>query len=170
MVVLLVLPSCFGLDQEMGLTEVSDVEARQGPMGTLGDPAPLDPFKRYDLVLAANECRVFSLKIPAKWTWKVSLTVANREESRRGQLTADILPKDGGWAPLAGTYLDKDFDLGREGLAVSLGVGNPGDTRTALLQLCQHGAPLRVTLTSEISATKALVVPHSTPSLPEKNP
>src|SRR5581483_7040982 len=84
------LPSCFGLDKDMGLTEVPDVQAREGAGGTLENPAPLDPFQRYDLVLAANECRVFSMKVPAKWSWGISLTVANREDARRGKLTAEI--------------------------------------------------------------------------------
>jgi hypothetical protein len=162
--------SCFGLDKDMGLTETPDLELREGPRGTLDDPAPLDPFKRYDLVLAANETRVFSLKVPSKWFWKISLTVSNREVAQRGKLSADILPKDGGWVTIPGTYLEKDFDLSQEGLGVMLGVGNPGGTKNALLQLTQQGAPLRVTITSEISATKALVVPNATPSLPEKNP
>ena len=168
-VVMMGLPGCFGLDKDMGLTEVPDLQLREGPTGTADNPAPLDPFKRYDLVLAANECRVFSLKIPAKWYWTISLTAANREEARRGKLTADILPKDADWATPPGSYLHKDFDLGHEGMEVSMGVGNNGATRPALLQLCQEGAPLRVTITSQISATKALVVPNSTP-LPEKNP
>jgi hypothetical protein len=167
--VILFLPSCFGLDKDMGLTEVPDLQLREGPTGTMDNPAPLDPFKRYDLVLAANECRVFSLKIPAKWYWTISLTAANREEARRGELTADILPKDANWATPPGSYLHKDFYLGHEGMEVSMGVGNNGATRTALLQLCQEGAPLRVTITCQISATKALVVPNSTP-LPEKKP
>jgi hypothetical protein len=159
--------SCFGLDKDMGLTETPDIQAREGAGGTLENPAPLDPFQRYDLVLAANECRVFSMKVPAKWSWSISLTVANREEARRGKLTADIQGQEPNWLPLPGCYMSKTFDLSREGSEVRMGVGNPGDTKTINFQLCQTGAPLHVTLISQISATKALVVPGATP-LPER--
>lgn len=156
-----VLPSCSGIARDMGIEETSDLEQREGTTGgSMDNPQPLDPFKRYDIVLSANECRVYSLKIPSKWSWKVSLTVANRTDGRRGRLTADILPKEPSWGELAGCYSSKSFDLGREGSQVLLGIGNPGEDRVAFLKLCQDGAPLKVTMTSQISASKALLGPN----------
>jgi hypothetical protein len=55
--------------------------------------------------------------------------------------------------------LSKEFDLEREGLQAVLGVGNSGEDRTALFQLCQEGAPVHITISSQISATRALMGP-----------
>ncbi len=155
------LVSCFGLDRDMGLANVPDLQQRSGITGTQNNPAPLDPFKRYDLVMAADECRFFSMKVPSKWYWKIFLTVANREDTRRGALTAAIASAAPPWSPLPATSFDKNFDLGgREGDQVVLAVGNSQDDRLAFLQLCQTGAPLHITIQSEVSATNALMGPN----------
>ncbi len=159
-VVSLGLVSCFGLDRDMGLVKVPDLQQRSGITGTQADPAPLDPFKRYDLVMAADECRFFSMKVPSKWYWKIYLTVANREDMRRGSLRAAIASATPPWSPLPATSFNKSFDLGgREGDQVVLAVGNTQDDRLAYLQLCQTGAPLHITIQSEVSATSALMGP-----------
>lgn len=160
------LVSCFGLDRDMGLVKLPDLQQRSGITGTQADPAPLDPFKRYDLVMAADECRFFSMKVPSKWYWKIYLTVANREDLRRGGLTATIASATPPWSPLPATSFNKSFDLaGREGDQVVLAVGNTQDDRLAFLQLCQTGAPLHITIQSEVSATNALMGPGNGPTV-----
>lgn len=159
-VVLLILPSCFGLDHDMGLVEVPDLQQRDGITGTEANPTPLDPFKRYDLVMAADECRFFTMKVPSNWYWKIYLTAADREENRRGSLIAEIASGNPPWSPLPGTAFKKNFDLGgREGLQAVLAVGNTQADRIATFRLCQTGAPLHITLQSEVSATHALLGP-----------
>ena len=159
-VVSLGLTSCFGIDRDMGLVEVPDIKQREGITGTEANPTPLDPFKQYDLVMAADECRFFTMKVPSNWYWKIYLTAADREESRRGNLTAEIAPADPPWGAISGTVFKKNFDLaGREGLQAVLAVGNSQADRTATFRLCQDGAPLHITIQSEVSATKALLGP-----------
>ena len=72
---LLSLCSCAEISKDVGMDEVPDVEQREGPVGTPDQPFLLDPFQKYDLVLAANECRYFQLKLQGKWYWKVAITV-----------------------------------------------------------------------------------------------
>ncbi|HJT24335.1 MAG TPA: hypothetical protein VJ873_07140, partial [bacterium] len=137
------LTSCFGIDRDMGLVQVPDLQQREGITGTQDNPTPLDPFKRYDLVMAADECRFFTMKVPSQWYWKIYLTAADREEARRGSLTAEIAPANPPWIPLPATVFKKNFDLGgREGLQAVLAVGNSQADRIATFQLCQDGAPL----------------------------
>lgn len=145
--------------KDMGLQQSTDLEQRMGITGTAENPAVIDPFDRYDLVMAANECRYFEIKVPEKWFWKLFLTAANRDDARHGQLTAQIAPSTPQWDPVQGTSFAKNFDLGREGLQAVLAVGNSGPTRYALLRLCQQGAPLHITLQSQISATSDLMGP-----------
>jgi len=145
----------------MGLVQVPDLQQREGVTGNQDNPTPLDPFKRYDLVMAANECRFFTMKVPSKWYWKIYLTAANREESRRGSLAAEIAPANPPWIPLPATSFGKHFDLaGREGLQAILAVGNKEEDRLAFFKLCQDGAPLHITIQSEVSATHALLGPN----------
>ena len=154
------LTSCFGLDRDMGLAQVPDLQQKEGITGTQDNPTPLDPFKRYDLVMASNECRFFTMKVPSNWYWKIYLTAANREENRRGSLSAEIAPANPPWVPLPATSFSKHFDLsGREGLQAILAVGNSQADRLAFFKLCQDGAPLHITIQSEVSATKALLGP-----------
>src|SRR5579883_1988568 len=143
------LCSCFWVDRDLGLVQVPDLQQREGITGTQNNPTPLDPFRRYDLVMAANECRFFTMKVPAKWYWKIYLTADNREDARRGTLSAEIAPADPPWAPLPATSFSKNFDLsGREGLQAVLAVGNTQGDRLASFKLCQDGAPLHVTIQS----------------------
>jgi hypothetical protein len=125
------------------------------------------------MVLAGGECRFLILKVPSQWYWKVFLTAADRSDAQKGHLTAEIAQVNPPWAPLSGTLFKRQFDLNRaEGDQAVLGVGNPGPDRFALLKLCQNGAPLIVTLQSEISATDALLAPQgmSAPSTPAPEP
>jgi hypothetical protein len=153
------LCSCAEIARDMGFVHDSDLQMRSGISGTETNPTPLDPFQTYSLVMAADECRFFTLKVPSGWYWKLFLTVANRDETRRGQLTAEIPQVDPAWAPLPASSFKTSFDLGREGSQAVLGIGNPGPSRTALFRLCQNGAPLRITIESQISATNALMGP-----------
>ncbi len=155
------LASCAEVARDMGLSNPTDIEQRVGPTGTPDQPAALDPFERYDLVLAADECRYFAMKLPNKWYWKVYLTVANRDESRRGRLDALILPINPPWASLPACVLNKTFTLEREGVQAILGIGNNGPDRPAVLKLCQQGAPLHVTIQSEVSSTSSLLGPDA---------
>lgn len=156
------LSSCFGIDRDMGLAHVPDIQQREGITGTQANPTPLDPFKRYDLVMAANECRFFTMKVPSQWYWKIYLTAADHEESRRGSLTAEIAPANPPWGPLPATSFSKNFDLsGREGVQAVLAVGNTQPDRLASFTLCQDGAPIHITIQSEVSATHALLGPNN---------
>jgi hypothetical protein len=158
-VVALGLSSCEGLARDIGMSQPTDLEQRTGLTGTQENPTPLDPFKRYELVMAAGECRYFTMQVPSKWYWKIYLTAANREDNRRGTLTAEILQANPPWSPLAATNFSKSFDLGREGLQAILAVGNRAPDRLAMFKLCQDGAPLHVTIQSEVSATNVLMGP-----------
>ena len=151
--------SCAGLARDMGIEDVPDVKLRSGPAGTLENPVPLDPFKTYNLVMAANECRFFQMKVPDHWYWKVYLTAASPRENQKGDLMASIAPLNPPWASLNGTSFAKTFNLNHEGVQAVLGVGNPGEARVAILRLCQDGAPINVTIESQVSATSSLLGP-----------
>jgi hypothetical protein len=153
------LYSCAGLARDMGMDHPTDLQMRAGVTGTESEPTPLDPFKTYDLVMAGDECRFFTMVVPSKWYWKVYLTVANRDDARRGKVTAIIQQTTPPWGVLPNIGLSKEFDLEREGLQAVLGVGNSGEDRTALFRLCQEGAPVHITIASQISATRALMGP-----------
>ena len=155
--------SCAGVGRDLGMEEVPDIDLREGVKGSQQNPTVLDPFKKYNLVMAANECRFFAMKVPEKWYWKVYLTAANHQNGRRGHLDAQIAPSDPPWGRLPDADFQKTFDLGVEGLQAVLGVGNDGSTRMAFLKLCQEGAPLNVTLESQISATSDLLGPARKP-------
>ena len=166
-VVALFLSSCAEISKDVGLAdEVPDVEQREGPVGTPEQPFPLDPFQKYDLVMAANECRYFQMKLPEKWYWKVAITVVNRQTDH-GRLRARLLPLKPAWSPLANLNTEKTFDLGRESIQGAIGVTNDGLSRVALLQLCQEGPPLRVTLESQIGTGMGL--PPPVPASPDND-
>ena len=158
-VVALSLCSCAGIAKDVGLEEAPDIEQRSGVGGTEANPFPLNPFQKYEMVMAAGECRFFTMEVPSRWYWKVTLTAANQEQARRGSLKAEIAPSNPPWIPLPATSLSKSFDLGREGISAVLAMGNTGPTRMALLRLCQDGAPLHLTLQCQVSATDALIAP-----------
>jgi hypothetical protein len=166
---LLFLCSCAELSQDIGLTKAPDIDQRKGLTGTLQHPGILDPFQKYQLVMAANECRYFKVKVPRRWFWKVFLTVVNRDEKEHGRLTAEIGPSQPPWSPIAGTVFGKAFELGHEGVQAVLGVGNRLQDRTAILKLCQEGPPLRITIESQISSTGKLMGPSgAVEGLPEE--
>jgi hypothetical protein len=156
---LLGLSSCSDVSKELVSDTKTDKDLREGITGTQQDPGVLDPFSKYEMVMAGGECRFLVMKIPSRWYWKAFITAADRDETQKGHLTAEI-QNNPPWAPLPGTLMKKDFDLkGAEGDQAVLAAGNPGSDRLALLKLCQDGAPLIVTLQSEISATGALLAP-----------
>lgn len=157
---LLVLASCSDISKELGSGQKSDGDLREGISGTQQNPGVLDPFAKYEMVMAGGECRFLVMKIPARWYWKAFITAADRDETQKGHLTAEIAQVNPPWAPLPGTLFKKDFNLNRgEGDQAVLSAGNAGPDRLALLKLCQDGASLKVTLQSEISATGALLGP-----------
>ena len=145
------LSSCSTLGTDLGFVHLSDIQQRSGITGTLEEPGTLDPFQRYDLVMAADECRYLQMNLPEKWYWKIFITGANREESDKSKLTARLLPTDPDWQALPLSTTQKEFDLKREGIEGVLGVANTGPTRMAVLELCQEGSPVRVTIQSEVS-------------------
>jgi len=146
----LFLASCAEMAKEMGEEKPADLEMRSGPVGTPANPVTLDAFKKYPLVLAGEDCRYFMLKVPSQWYWKVFLTVDNRDFERQGRLTADFARPQPPWAKLPNVDMAKIFILHREGVQGVVGVGNKDEPRYALLRLCQEGAPLKVTLQSEV--------------------
>ncbi len=156
---LLLLPSYAEMGRDMGLVNQPDIQQRTGLTGTQDNPAPLDPFKKYSLVMAANECRFFTMKVPEHWYWKIYLTVANRKAGQRGHLEAEIAQANPPWGALAATSFKKDFDMEQGGIQGALGVGNDHATRMALLKLCQDGVPLRITIESQVSSTTGLIGP-----------
>jgi hypothetical protein len=157
--VALCLGSCAQVARDMGLEEVADIDQRAGVTGTQARPAVLDPFKKYNLVMAANECRFFQMKVPSRWYWKIYLTVVNREENRSGRLVAEIAPSDPAWSSLPDSRFGKTFVLEREGVQAVLGVGNSGPTRVAYFKLCQEGPPLHIAIESQVSSNAELLGP-----------
>jgi hypothetical protein len=145
------LTSCRTLGTDLGFVHLTDIQQREGPTGTLAQPAPLDPFKSYDLVMAANECRYFQMNLPQGWYWKLFVTAVNRSKDTSGVLKAGLLPSTPAWAAVPLCLSQKEFDLKTEGEEEVLGVANQGPTRPAVLELCQEGSPIRVTLKSEVS-------------------
>jgi hypothetical protein len=158
-VVLLFSVSCAEMARDMGIDGATDVQLRSGITGTQANPASLDPFKRYDLVMAANETRFFSMKVPSGWYWKVYVTAASRKENDEGRLSAVIAQTDPPWSPLDGTSFDKTMVLKNDGDQALLAVGNTVETRYALLRLSQDGAPVYVTIESQVSTTANLLGP-----------
>jgi len=157
------LASCAEVAKEMGLENPTDLEMRSGPMGTPAEPVTLDAFKKYPLVLAGEDCRYLILKVPSQWYWKVFLTVDNRDFDRNGRLTADFARPQPPWGKLPNVDMAKIFILHREGVQGVVGVGNKDEPRYALLRLCQEGAPLKVTLQSEVSSIGGLLGPDKKP-------
>ncbi len=155
----LCLSSCAELSRDMGLVEPTDLEQREGPGGTTDNPTVLDPFKKCTLVMAGGECRFFQLKLPQQWYWKLSLTVVNRQEGKRGKLTAQILPIKPPWDALRDLKSGKAFELGRESIAGTIGVGTGGPSRVAFLPFWREGPPLRWTLESQISPALGILNP-----------
>ena len=147
----LTLCSCSTLGTDMGFVHLSDMQQREGITGTPQNPATLDPFKRYDLVMAANECRYLQMNLPQRWYWKIFVTGANRAENDKSKLTARLLPSVPDWVALPISVTQKEFELNREGVESVLGVANTGPARMAVLELCQEGSPVRVTIQSEVS-------------------
>lgn len=158
---LLGLCSCAEVAKDMGLDEVPDVEQRAGTGGTADNPSILDPFKTYNLVMAANECRYFSMKVPQHWYWKIYLTAANHDANRSSHIEAEIAQANPPWENLPAADTKKTFNLMHEGVQSVLGIGNSADSRYAVLKICQDGALLHVTLKSEVSSNAELLGPHS---------
>jgi hypothetical protein len=156
---LFALSSCAEMAHDMGIDGDTDVQLRSGIKGTPKDPAALDPFKRYDLVMAANECRVFTMKVPTNWYWKVYITAAARRENVESRVSATIMQSSPAWGSLPGTTLDKVMILHQDGLQAVLAVGNSNETRMAVLQICQEGAPANITIESQVSSTSSLLGP-----------
>lgn len=163
------LGSCSSIARDVGLEEGTDLEQRSGVGGTADNPFPLNPFKRYYLVMSGGECRFFTMEVPSAWFWKITLTAANREQDRRGSLRAEIAQSNPPWTPLPASSMSKNFDLAREGVGAVLAVGNTGPTRLALLRLCQDGAPIHVTLQSQIFSTGALLGPMNNQAVTTNN-
>ena len=156
----LFLSSCAEVAKDMGFDQPSDIEQRTGPAGTENNPVVLDPFRKYNFVMAANECRFFMIKVPEKWYWKAFLTAVSPESSRRGKLSAEIVPTDPPWTSLADCVMGKNFQLDREGVQAVLGVFNRYPKRPAVLRLCQEGAPVHVTINSQVSIVTETLKPN----------
>ena len=155
------LASCAEISPDLKLSDTPEPQLRSGPMGTLEEPFLLDPFKKYDLVMAGDECRYFVVKVPNNWYWKVYLTAVNRSSKRQGVLKAEIVQGKRQWEALPEIPFGKIFELDRESVQGLIGVGNKGLPRFAMLRFCQEGAPLRVTLESQMSAAGELMPPES---------
>lgn len=145
------LVSCRTLGTDLGLVRLSDIQQREGLTGTQSAPAVLDPFKRYDLVLAADESRYFQMNLPQGWYWKLFVTAVNRSPNIPGQLNARLLPSTPDWEAVPLCLSQKQFNLKAESDQEVLGAANTGPTRPAILELVQTGAPIQVTLQSEVS-------------------
>lgn len=153
--------SCAEMARDMGIDGATDVQLRSGLTGTQNAPAVLDPFKKYELVMTANESRFFTMKVPSGWYWKVYVTAASRRENDEGRLSADIGQPDPPWAPLEGTSFNKMMVLKNDGDQALLAVGNTDQTRFAILRLSQEGAPVYVTIESQVSTTTNLLGPNT---------
>jgi hypothetical protein len=164
----LFVSSCAEVARDMGIDGLTEVQMRAGLTGTQAHPAALDPFQKYELVMAANECRFFIVKVPAGWYWKVYVTAASRAETIEGRLSASIDQPDPPWAPLPGTSFEKAMVLHHDGDQALLAVGNTVQTRYAVLRLCQEGAPVNVNIESQTSTTTNLLGPDSNNSTLQK--
>jgi hypothetical protein len=153
--------SCAEMARDMGIDDVTDVQMRSGLTGTQNNPAALDPFKKYELVMTANETRFFTMKVPSGWYWKVYVTAASRRENVEGRLSANISQPDPPWSPLEGTSFNKAMVLKNDGDQALLAVGNTAQTRFALLRIAQEGAPVYVTIESQVSTTTNLLGPNT---------
>ncbi|HVM32870.1 MAG TPA: hypothetical protein VMU88_07030 [bacterium] len=132
--------------------DLPGVSQREGLTGTAGDPATLNPFKHYDLVLAAGENRYFQVDLPQGWYWKLFVTAVDSDDNDGAELKAGILPAEPAWRSLPLSESAKDFKLKpKEGDQQVLGVANLGPDRMAVVELSQTGAPVQVSLRSEIS-------------------
>lgn len=168
--VLFCLVSCAEMGRDMGIDDVTEVEMRSGLTGSSAKPGVIDPFQKYELVMTANECRYFIVKVPHNWYWKVYITAACRKEAAEGRLSADISPVEPAWASLPGTTFSKSMVLHHDGDQALLAVGNTDQTRYAVLRLCQEGAPVNVSIESQTSSTANLLGPDSDKSaLKDKN-
>ncbi len=157
------LSSCAELNKDTGLQKVPDEQLRSGPTGTLLNPAPLDPFKKYNLIMAGDECRYFVMKVPSQWYWKVFLTAVNREDGQEGKLTAGIAQGGIPWVKLPDADFSKVFLLRHEGVQGVLGIANDAQGRQAILELCQEGVPLKVTIESQIFSITGILGPRNKP-------
>ncbi len=160
LVIVFNLASCAEMARDMGIDDVTDVQMRSGPAGTRDNPAVLSPFKRYDLVMAANECRYFMMQVPSDWFWKVYVTAASRRENTESRVSAMIFPSDPPWGSLPATSFERSLVLRQDGDQAVLAVGNSGPTRPAILRICQEGAPANITLESQVSTTDKLMGPN----------
>ncbi|HET9869245.1 MAG TPA: hypothetical protein VFR02_01930, partial [bacterium] len=132
---------------------------RQGLLGTQAAPAPLNPFKDYDLVMAGGEDRYFKMNLPAGWYWKLFVTAVDRSNDQKGTLTAALLPSVPPWQSLPLCRDQKQFNLKpKEGDQDVLGAANNGPDHPVVVELSQRGPPILVTLHSEISPLSGLLM------------
>jgi hypothetical protein len=143
--------SCATVQPAGDAAQAAALAEREGITGTLEKPATLNPFKRYEMVLAGGEIRYFQMSIPQGWYWKLFVTAVNRSQDTQGQLDAGIIPSVPAWETVSLCDTQKEFNLKGEGDQDVLGAANSGPTRMALVELRQKGASIRVTLQSEIS-------------------
>lgn len=157
-----VLLSGCGVMVKLGIKSPPDLEQRRGPAGTDPSPALLNPFESSRLVMAADECRTFRVRVPGGWYLKYVITVVNRRDGTPAYFKAGFRVDDPSWAEMVPHPLRKQFFI-REGSSQAVvAVANQAKDRDVLLELCQEGPPVEVTLqpeTSKVTATFLLPKP-----------
>jgi len=146
---------------KLGIQSPPDLEQRRGPAGTAASPVVLNPFDPVRLVMAADECRTFRVRVPGGWYLKYLITVVNRRDGKPAFLKAGFQVFDPSWAEMAPHPLTKRFFI-REGSSQAvLAVANRGKDRDVLLELCQEGPPMEVILQPETSkVVDTFIVPR----------
>lgn len=156
-----VLLSGCGVMVKLGIKRPPDLEQRRGPVGHAGAPAVLNPFGTVSLVMAADECRVFKVRVPGGWYLKYLITVVNRRDGTPAYLRAGFQVADPTWAEMSPYFLRKSFYI-REGSSQAVvAVANQAKDRDVLFEICQEGPPVEVTLVPETSrVVQTLLLPR----------
>lgn len=156
-----------GVMRTLGIARTPDVEQRQGPAGTRIAPVVLNTFEKTILVLAADECRTFKVRVPQGWYLKYVVTVVNRRDGKQAYLRSRFVPEGAGWAEFVPHPLKHQFFL-REGSSQAvIAVANQTASRDILFELCQEGPPVQVILqpeTSRVIHSVVLPEPMKTPT------
>lgn len=143
---------CVKTLRSVGLAPKPDLEWRKGPGGDVANPETLSPFKTYRLVMAGDECRFFKVRVPSQWYWKLVVTASAETEGLEAEVTAAFDLQGEGWEPLVPFENHKTFSVAQASSQAAIAVANTGVDRMLTLRLCQKGTPVKVVLSSQVSA------------------
>ena len=136
---------------KLGLKSPPDLEQRRGIGGTRNNPEILNPFKPVEIVMAADECRFFRVRVPRGWYLKYLVTGVNRRDGKSGYMKAEMIAEGQGWAELSPYPREKHFYLREGSNQAVVAIANQSVDRDILLKICQEGSPMGVILQPETS-------------------